>query len=86
MPSAWLSHALLTFQAALLSLAWLNDIVGVRIVITLVIGFRIALNVTLEVALVVPYYGIGDALRHYLGAKRILNHKMITPTKGKVCH
>ena len=86
MPLAWLSHALLTFQAALLSLAWLNNIVAVRIVITLVISFRFALDLTLNVALMTPFTGIGDALLYYLGARKILNHKMITPTKGKVCH
>ena len=86
MPLAWLSHALLTFQAALLSLAWLNNIVAVRIVITLVISFRFALDVTLHVARVAPFIGIGDALLWYLGARKMVNHKMITPTKGKVCH
>jgi hypothetical protein len=81
-PSAWLSHALLTFQAALLSLAWLGDIVAVQIVITILIGLRFALGFGIEISFV----GIEDTLLGLLGVRKDLNHHTIIATEGKICH
>jgi len=79
-PSAWLSHALLTFQAALLSLAWLNDIVAVRVVITILIGLRFGLGFAIEISFV----GIEDALLGLLGARKDLNHHTIIATEEAI--
>jgi hypothetical protein len=81
-PSAWLSHALLTFQAALLSLAWLSDFVAAQIVITTLISLRFALSIAMEIAFV----EIDVALLGLLGARKDLNHKTIIVGDGKVCH
>ena len=81
-PSAWLSHALLTFQAALLSLAWLSHIPAVKIVIMTLIGLRFAQGYLIQISFV----GVGDTLLGLLGARKDLNHNMITATEGEVCH
>ena len=81
-PSAWLSHALLTFQAALLSFAWLSDIVAVQIVITILIGLRF----TLGFAMLISFVGVEEAFLGLLGACKDLNHNTIIATEGKVCH
>ena len=81
-PSAWLSHALLAFQAALLSFAWLSDIVAAKIIITILISLRFGLSVAMEIAFV----EIDVALLGLLGARKDLNHKTIIVTGGKVCH
>jgi hypothetical protein len=44
-PSAWLSIALWTLQAALLAIVWLGEGTAARVVVTTLIGFRLLLKV-----------------------------------------
>jgi hypothetical protein len=81
-PSAWLSHALVTFQVALISLAWLGDNLAVQVVITILIGLRVATSFAMEISFV----GIEDTLLGFLGARKDLNHHTIIATEGKFCH
>jgi len=75
-PMAWLRHALLTLQGALLSLVWLSKFAAAQIVITILIGLRLALGFAIEISFV----GIEDTLLGLLGNRKHLNHNLIIAT------
>lgn len=78
-PIAWLNHALLTFQAALLSLVWLNGFLAAQILVTTLIGCRFILSFGVEIS----YVGIENTLRGLVGNRKDLNHRMATLTAGE---
>ena len=82
-PEAWLSHALTLFKAALVTLAWLSNIVAVKIVITTLIGLQVAESYGIMFA----FAGLDmDIWREFLGAGENINHRTIIPREGEVGH
>jgi hypothetical protein len=78
-PTAWLNHALLTFQAALLSLVWANGFLAAQILVTTLIFSRFILGFGVEIS----YVGHQDAFRGLVGNRKDLNHNLTTLTDGK---
>jgi hypothetical protein len=79
-PLAWLSHALWSFQAALLALAWLSQGLAVRVILTTLIGTTLVLGLWQKTQV----RGFKDAiLEQLIGVRDGMDHRYSRPTDGE---
>jgi len=76
-PYAWLSCAFLTFQAALIVMAWMNDEHILGAILTGIFVLKMLLDLFISISL----RGPSDFFRHLLGGGVASRHTLI-PTRG----
>ena len=79
-PLAWLSHALWSFKAALLALAWLSQGLAARVILTTLIGTTFALGLWQGTQV----RGFKDTvLEQLIGIRDGMDHRFARPTDGE---
>ncbi|KAF5352918.1 hypothetical protein D9758_007917 [Tetrapyrgos nigripes] len=81
-PSAWLSIALWTLQAALLAIVWLAEGRIARALVTAMIALRLVLKIWSRLASV--QFRVQDFLGELLGRKQGMNHRMVHVNKNTI--
>jgi hypothetical protein len=82
-PSAWLSLALWTLQAAVLAIVWLGEGVSAKVTVSTVIGLMFLLNVATRLYTLPSNRRLGDFVLLLIGRKHGMSHHMVNLTEGK---
>ena len=82
-PSAWLSLALWTLQAAILAIVWIGEAVSAKVTVTTVIGIMFILKVATRIYTLPGGRKLTDFCLVMIGRKHGMSHHLVNLNEGR---